>query len=87
MKLRYIERCSKYIMLRTMFCLAMDINFLIDYNILIHVDQVLASVNTIYIFPDKSKLTLYYKNLPVSMEEQSQLKEQALNTLKLSMLL
>ena len=48
-------------MLRTMFCLALDINFVLDYNILIQVDQVLASVNTIYIFLDKPKLILYYQ--------------------------
>ena len=37
----------------------MDINFVLDSNILIEVDQVLASVNTICNFPDQSKVILF----------------------------
>ena len=48
-------------MLRTIFCLAMDINLVLDSNILIEVNHVHVSVNTIYIFPDQSKLILYYE--------------------------
>ena len=86
MKLRYIEKYSKYIMLRTMFCLAMDINFVLDYNILIEIAMYLL-VWTRFIFSQINQNWFFIiKNLPVSMEEQSQLKTQALHALKLSML-
>ena len=54
-------RNTKSLLLRTMFCLAMNINFVLDYNILIEVDHVLASVNTIYVFSDQSKQILGYE--------------------------
>ena len=62
-----------------MFRPAMNISFVLDYNILNVIDHVLAKMNTIYIFPDQSKLIFYYKNQPLSMEEQLQLKTQVLN--------
>ena len=62
-----------------MFRLAMKISFVLDYNILVVIDHVLANVNTIFNFPDQSKLIFNNINLPVSMEEQLQSKTQILN--------
>ena len=63
MKVRYIERYWKYNLLKTMFYLTIYINFLLDYNILIEIDHVLAGENTTVILPDQSKLFLYHKKL------------------------
>ena len=49
-------------MIRTMFYLAMDINFVLNY-ILIEINHLLASLNTICFFPDQSKLILFHKKL------------------------
>ena len=41
----------------------MDIIFVLDYDILIEVDHVLAIVKTIYFFPDQSKLIFLYQKV------------------------
>ena len=54
-----------------MFSLAMDINFVLDYNNLIEVDHVFDGINTIYSFSDQSKqIPNYKKKLPLLTEEQ-----------------
>ena len=69
----------------TLFCLARDIIFVLDYNILNEVDHVLASVNTIYIFPDQSKLIFLNKKLAsfnggaITIENTSSPKSQIIN--------
>ena len=65
----------------------MDIIFVLDYDILIEVDHVLAIVKTIYFSQIFQNWIFFIKKLPIWMEEQSQLKKRAINTLKLSILL
>ena len=42
-----------------MFCLVMDIDFVLDYNLLVEVDGYQARTNRIYIHPDRQKLDIF----------------------------
>ena len=42
-----------------MFCLVMDIDFVLDYNLLVQVDGYQAHKNRIYIHPDQQQLDIF----------------------------
>ena len=42
-----------------MFCLVMDIDFVLDYNLLVQVDGYQARTNRIYIHPDQQQLDIF----------------------------
>ena len=44
-----------------MFCLVMDIDFVLDYNLLVQVDGYQAPTNRIYIHPDQKQLDIFCK--------------------------
>ena len=44
---------------RKMFCLVMDIDFFLDYNLLVEVDGYQARTNRIYIHPDQQQLDIF----------------------------
>ena len=44
-----------------MFCLVMDIDFVLDYNLLVQVDGYQACTNHIYIHPDQQQLDIFCK--------------------------
>ena len=45
-----------------MFCLVMDIKFVLDYNLLVQVDGHQARTNLVYIHPDQQQLDVFCKH-------------------------
>ena len=44
-----------------MFCLVMDIDFVLEYNLLVQVDGYQACTNRIYVYPDQQQLNVFCK--------------------------